>query len=570
MATEHLEEIPEGRIKVNDTTRKRRVSLKSTRVQRLSTAGLCASTRQRRISTAQRGHQRKRSLHHLFGYAPPPSTNDCDITNQDMKVTNIVTTSRRLSEAVAKQPTYITIEPSTGRRRSEPYVTNMFTTALNKRSSKLNGTSYNHGRKTHNGRKFSTAEALMIKNNRKLEALAQDELLTCLNVPLPGEKVSITPIDESDEITDFSHKLTDGDYISEEENNRRILERKKKEEKRKCIIRELLETERNYIACLDIVIDVFKHPLDTRNLVTHKDLKLMFPPSINEIQSSHCRFVEDLDRRVQNDDWDIGSCFQKITSISENLLEIYTRYVQSFPKSISTLTKYTRGSNKFRKFLDSCYRNPVVERLDLPSFLLSPVQRLPRYILLLSELYKYTDSGHPDKDCICETKAKMEKIIMSLDTSIKVSMESYSSDKKGVGSGIRRHFQGTKKKKRTLSISSCSGNEKKTNAKTMSNKNSNNSSIDIPSRENSNLSASDVTTTPPLALKHSPLQRRRTFDGYEDNGTLSVEIKRDRNNSWRKSLGAKLSNLFQPDRYNGSCNGLDNSSLSQLPLGTTS
>jgi len=34
--------------------------------------------------------------------------------------------------------------------------------------------------------------------------------------------------------------------------------------------------------------------------------------------------------------------------------------------------------------------------LDLPGFLIMPVQRLPRYGLLLRDLIKYTDSKHPD------------------------------------------------------------------------------------------------------------------------------------------------------------------------------
>lgn len=144
--------------------------------------------------------------------------------------------------------------------------------------------------------------------------------------------------------------------------------------------------------------------------------------------------MQELQERMNNADWRgiIGDIFAKMTSASANLLDIYTSYVNAFPKSISTLSKCTRSSQKFRKFLEvnfcfvvvftlfdfnvviaflvvvssslcrrravviagvvlivisslfqDCYENPVVERLDLPSFLLSPVQRLPRYVLLL-------------------------------------------------------------------------------------------------------------------------------------------------------------------------------------------
>ena len=563
-----LEEIPEVKIyKSIETSRKRRVSLKSSRLQRHSHVGIATPTRQRRISS-QRCMQRKRSLHHLFLY--PPTINEDEIPNDrtdNLGITSVVSTSRRLSEAVAKRPTFTTVETSTGRRRSEPYLTNMFTTLIHtKRNSKA---SLAHGRKTYGGRRFSTAEALMMKNNRKLEALAQDELLTCLNVPLQDEPDEFLPIDENSEEIDGNSVNIDGDYIPDEENQRRIRERKKREEKRMCILQELLETEQNYISCLYIVNEVFKHPLENRNIVSQKDLKLMFPLSLNDIFNSHNSFMQDLDDRLKSNHWNVGECFQEMTSISSNLLEPYTRYVTSFPKSISTLTKYTRGSNKFRKFLDTCYHNPIVERLDLPSFLLSPVQRLPRYILLLSELHKYTEMGNPDKDLITEAKTEMEKIIFALDKSIKVSMKSYKSSessKKIGGGGFKRHFQSTRKKKRSTGTLSSSGHEKKVGEKKSSNSNSTSSSTASPVRKSSNISNTpEITPTP---LQHSPVQRRRTFDGSRENtGSLSVEMKRDRNNSWRKSLGAKLSNLFQHDREN--CNGMDNN-LAHLALGTSS
>ena len=57
---------------------------------------------------------------------------------------------------------------------------------------------------------------------------------------------------------------------------------------------------------------------------------------------------------MNNNDWRgiIGDIFAKMTSASVNLLEMYTAYVNSFPKAISTLSKCTRSSGKFRKFLE--------------------------------------------------------------------------------------------------------------------------------------------------------------------------------------------------------------------------
>jgi len=64
--------------------------------------------------------------------------------------------------------------------------------------------------------------------------------------------------------------------------------------------------------------------------------------------------MSELEERMNNNDWRgiIGDIFAKMTSASVNLLEMYTAYVNSFPKAISTLSKCTRSSGKFRKFLE--------------------------------------------------------------------------------------------------------------------------------------------------------------------------------------------------------------------------
>lgn len=41
-------------------------------------------------------------------------------------------------------------------------------------------------------------------------------------------------------------------------------------------------------------------------------------------------------------------------------------------------------------------RSNVLKGMDLQSFLVKPVQRLPKYVLLFKDLLKNTDEDHPD------------------------------------------------------------------------------------------------------------------------------------------------------------------------------
>ena len=50
--------------------------------------------------------------------------------------------------------------------------------------------------------------------------------------------------------------------------------------------------------------------------------------------------------------------------------------------------------------------DPKTNFMDLESFMIMPIQRIPRYVLLLQDLLKYTSETHPDYSSI---KSALEK-----------------------------------------------------------------------------------------------------------------------------------------------------------------
>lgn len=75
------------------------------------------------------------------------------------------------------------------------------------------------------------------------------------------------------------------------------------------------------------------------------------------------------------------------------ILKLYTEYVNSFELSMDTLAKYSKNKG-FMAFVEQTRGSPSL--LGLNSLLIQPVQRLPRYEMLLSDLCKNTWEGHPD------------------------------------------------------------------------------------------------------------------------------------------------------------------------------
>lgn len=158
--------------------------------------------------------------------------------------------------------------------------------------------------------------------------------------------------------------------------------------------------------------------------MSSKEIDVLFPGELVHILTSHTHFMKDLEERLQN--WKlhgiVGDIFTKLSSSYHiDVLRIYSNYVNNFPRAIGVINKSSRGSHKFRKFLQSCSSNSECEGLDLPAFLLTPIQRLPRYVLLLRQLSKYTDAGHPDSFHIANALETMKQMINILNDSIQSS-----------------------------------------------------------------------------------------------------------------------------------------------------
>jgi hypothetical protein len=69
-----------------------------------------------------------------------------------------------------------------------------------------------------------------------------------------------------------------------------------------------------------------------------------------------------------------------------DFLKIYSGFISNYNRAIETLNACLKKSS-FEKFLMECYQIPEMKRLDLPSLLIMPIQRVPRYQLLLKVIF---------------------------------------------------------------------------------------------------------------------------------------------------------------------------------------
>jgi hypothetical protein len=76
-------------------------------------------------------------------------------------------------------------------------------------------------------------------------------------------------------------------------------------------------------------------------------------------------------------------------------LKLYVEYVNKFDDAMVAYGDLSKNNQKFAEFLATAKTNAAIN-LDLASILIMPVQRIPRYELLLRELIKCTTEMHVD------------------------------------------------------------------------------------------------------------------------------------------------------------------------------
>ncbi len=76
--------------------------------------------------------------------------------------------------------------------------------------------------------------------------------------------------------------------------------------------------------------------------------------------------------------------------------KIYFEYLNNFTVSMAEVKKLKQSNETFKDFILKIRKNKNYGNLDLEDFLIKPVQRLPKYVLLFKQLLKKTPNEHPD------------------------------------------------------------------------------------------------------------------------------------------------------------------------------
>ncbi|KAL4495468.1 hypothetical protein ABPG72_020209 [Tetrahymena utriculariae] len=203
-----------------------------------------------------------------------------------------------------------------------------------------------------------------------------------------------------------------------------ILQRKKyikmlqKAKYRLQVIRELVCTEENYVQKLQQLRDVVylpllnqSKPIDKRKdikenqmlqqqtyqllqdvQIKQSDVENMFA-NLEAIIELNSKFAEEMKGRKENLQY--NGVFTDVCVQYAPQLKIYVTYLNNYENATKILNNLKLNNLNFKKFCNHL-ENQELKCYDLQDFLIKPVQRLPKYLLLLKDLFKNTLPFHQD------------------------------------------------------------------------------------------------------------------------------------------------------------------------------
>ena len=174
-------------------------------------------------------------------------------------------------------------------------------------------------------------------------------------------------------------------------------------------IQEIINSEKSYLHQLEIVEEYFMKPLQESGILPTQIYANIFGDilGIRQVNKELLTAME-----VSTDQ--IGKVFLDLAPY----LKFYSTYANDFKKATELVEEQMERNKPFKTLLARQESRPEVQK-KLNALLITPVQRIPRYKLLLDDIIKNTPRFHPDKDNLQEARIQIDSIAWYINDQIK-------------------------------------------------------------------------------------------------------------------------------------------------------
>jgi hypothetical protein len=312
------------------------------------------------------------------------------------------------------------------------------------------------------------------RETRKLDQIDEDK-----DIVEAGKTVELTPKVIEFKDSAYKHRLSmmnNGRVMWKEDQKVVLVADKsaKYSDKVYAVMKELFATEGSYVNSLKVMMEEYwASILAEREYIRDvNDLRiLLLYQNLREILIANEYFLEDLyfidvDTASEKS---VKGVLEKLSEVMRDyshIFKIYGQYGQNYAIGKEMIAKICETSDRFKKLLNNLSFRPRCSGNTLQSFLIMPIQRLPRYCLLLREIMKALPAEDPINKMLQEAHDSIESTTEFLNFMIQeredrehlIHMERYFStptmllkkNRKFIRSSTLIKFNRRSKKQRTI------------------------------------------------------------------------------------------------------------------------
>ncbi|XP_063803174.1 rho guanine nucleotide exchange factor 11 isoform X2 [Pseudophryne corroboree] len=201
-----------------------------------------------------------------------------------------------------------------------------------------------------------------------------------------------------------------------------------KERARQEVIHELFMTEASHLRVLRVLDHIFYQRMRKENLLSTDELLLVFPnlPELIEIHNS----LAELMKRVREE----GPIVKEIGDLmlsrfdgtaGEEVCQETAKFCSCQTIALDLIKIKKRKETRFNLFMQEAESSPQCRRLQLKDLIVSEMQRLTKYPLLLENIIKHTHAGTAEYEKLCYCRDRCRDILKYVNESVKQRENEY-------------------------------------------------------------------------------------------------------------------------------------------------
>ncbi|PRP78706.1 hypothetical protein PROFUN_13445 [Planoprotostelium fungivorum] len=163
------------------------------------------------------------------------------------------------------------------------------------------------------------------------------------------------------------------------------------------VIQELILSEERYVNDLQVLVQVFVRPVINERLVPKEEVSHLFG-NVEQLLPINEELLKGL-KSAPIDEIRVGQVFIERSP----LLKRYAFFCSSQHDILPRLRRLRKEYPKFDAFLMEAEKTPECKDHDIMDYLISPMQRITRYPLLLKKILENTETTDPDYTAIVDS-----------------------------------------------------------------------------------------------------------------------------------------------------------------------